>query len=379
MIKKSFVFLSVLLTALNLAAAEYIVTVSNNSGKTLEKFPVIFRLAELNSVIPEDHGAAGIVNSEGKSLPIQLDDLNSNGKIDGDDEAVFITDLAPGNNSFTFTLRPGKANASAAATRKPELAADNGIVKINQNRSKLQLRNISRKFNNQWGMIAGHFVLELNMDKSWKWKELPKSINVQMFSGDLRTVIRFTSVRENSDSGKQISSACDMQIFAGRDEVVNTLTITNISAGQPLQINRVNQGFYKTAPNGKLLPATDIFSGISAKGETVSGNLASGSYELRYRGQNFAVWMDLCRSNDSGIGWIPAALNHLDSSRLVYLPQMKSARLSWLYCPKNLILWPGKAIVFRDYLITHNGDSAKVKDFAAAAGSLKVTFAAKGN
>ena len=376
MIKKWFVQVVLCLgCTVLLYGREYTLKITNNTASAINNFPVVFKLSALDGAIPADSGKVQIFDADGREVPSQLDDLDLNGCADKTDEAAMLAKLKPGENIFKIKLLPGKfPSPQSAGKRSLYLAAENGIIRVEQSKSKLQQRIISRFNNGKYERIAGHFVQELNMDKSWKWFVRPEVSAVLVSSGTVRQIVRFNSVVENRDSGKQAKLINDMHIFNGRSEVLCRFLLTNISKGQLLQVFRINQGFYETGINGKVIPAEDRFSGIGSKGETLSGTLVSGSFTYRNRSSKAPVRMNFFRPDAGGIGLVADDPAHFDSCCTVYLPQRKTVRFSWLHCPANLVLWPGRSLDLQVYLVLHGGKADAAEEFAKMVKNVSLEF-----
>ena len=344
----------------------FTVKLDSRHPETVKGYPVIISCANLKA-------AAGAVSTQlkdvsGTILPSQWDDLNQNGILDAEDEIAFLADIKSGENLFELQLLPGKASQPVFQPDKKtqSIRIENGMVAIDASLRQAAKLTLSRKVKEAWVPLASHYVLELNLDNSWKWPNTPEFKAILLSDGPVRKIIRTEAAKKNPDTGKKVAICHDLHLFAGRGEILSVTTLKNVTEGQILQINRLNAGFYKTLPALSPEELTSArFAGTDHRGQLISGTLGSGRFSMRRPSPSQRIWMDVS-AKAYGIGAVFESGEGLDSSlATLYGKENKDLRFSKLHVHSERTLWPGRSAAYRSWYVLHEAPSSSVENFSA--------------
>jgi hypothetical protein len=351
---------------LHAATVERSATIINGTSQQLQNFPVILSAAGWNLPDACDFDRIEIRDDLGKIIPAQFDDLNKNQKCDAEDQIALLPNLKPGENIFSLQFLPGGGipEPESAEVGTEFLSLDNGIIKLQVHKQKMQLFNIYHRVENEWKSVASHYSMSLKIDQHWNWKT-SSPIMTLIASGPVQKVLQIDFTGVHSDTGKTFLARHQFHLFAGRSEILYDFSFRNSSRDQMLQLSSVNKGFYNVTPGGNVLSPNDKFASLDRDGKILTDDLKNGGYYVRRAQHRKSVWVDAFNEEANlGFGYAYKSTPDLETVLLQYIEKNGRTRMSDLYSPPDVVLWPEQKVSYQQWYVAHRGDYHAVEQFA---------------
>ena len=353
----------------------------NSCGKEKKAFPLVLSVKKL----PKLHSAFNTVkllSSDKLSQPCQLDDLNSDNKLDKADEISMLVDLKSGENIFHLIF--SETESAAPNLETPEDGRyryiSNDIVKVLAHNSKFHTRMLQMRVSDSWISMTGNgtYHSDVKLDNQWREWKWGKAELKLISDGPVRKILRDGIDRTNNNSGKKVRLVHDWSIFTGRSEILSVINVVNTSENQVTQITRMTHGFYDITTTGKSSFDHDKFAGMNKKGKLVTGLLKNSRYHVKKPKFTKACWYDASYSGVDapriGFGSVVVSTSGLFDLLLGYIEKRgrKKLRMTEAYEPKDAVIWPNKSYVYKNWYVLHKGDFKATKNFCEAVNSVKV-------
>lgn len=362
------------------ADAEKSMTLVVRSEQKAVEMPVFWSLQKAG-ISPEARWyTLRLTSAGGVEFPVQLDDMNANGRLDGDDEIAALVDLLPGENTFSLHYLPAEAPAgeiSGAAEfnildSDGNVSIDNGAVKVNlfQWQGAPAKQNIlAADEKGKWVSIASQYYDEPKFDNQFGgYMTVRREVKV-IGGGPVRVLIRQLWELKNEAAGKSVDLSQEWHVFKGRQEILSCRRYANRSQDQALVFTQLNSGYYDITPGGRFDYDQDRFAGME-KGLLRSDIFKNGNFSVKPE-KNGPVWHDVsCGAGDKpdiGIGSVVDGYPRPGNTFLGDIGRNNQHRLrmtEYFYPLPNPTLWPGKTYTFSRWYVVHGGDYRAVKNFA---------------
>ena len=355
--------------------------ITNSCEKEEKAFPLVLSVKKLPK-LSSAFNAVKLLSSDKLSQPCQLDDLNSDGKLDKADEISMLVDLKSGDNVFQLIF--SETAKEVAALETPEDGRyryiSNDIVKVLAHNSKFHTRVLQIRVSDSWIPMTGNgtYHSDVKLDNQWReWKWGKPELKL-ISDGPVRKILRDGIDRTNNDSGKKVRLIHDWSVFIGRSEILSVINVVNTSENQVTQITRMTNGFYDITTTGKSSFDHDKFAGISKKGKLVTDFLKNSRYHVKKPKFTKACWYDASYSGTDapriGFGSVVVSTSGLFDLLLGYIEKKgrKKLRMTEAYEPKDAVIWPNKSYVYKNWYVLHKGDCKVTKNFCDAVNGVKI-------